>query len=241
MKDEEYLLLSDCREKKNIANSARNRRTHCGKGGRVKFPSDYKTKKEIEKMNGEVKTYRLNSPMSWAEFKAMPDEHKVTYIKLLRRRYRVPDKYLAEMFGTSGWAMCQEMKRLDLSVHGKKPDPLMFDKEGFMAWANGVPTMAEEKPPVVDAVVEEIAVAEEVPVKEVAEAPIEDVAPSVHINTVKDKAFDYVGRETVLFHAVPESGSMVFEGNIGDIVNTIKTLPSGAKVHLSITWDVLED
>jgi hypothetical protein len=241
MKDEEYLFLSDCREKKNIANSARNRRTHCGKGGRVKLPSDYKTKKEIEKMNGEVKTYRLNSPMSWAEFKAMPDEHKVTYIKLLRQKYNAPGNYIAKMMGVNNCYYSNEICRLGLSL-GKncRGGSTKWDKEGFMAWANGVPTMAEEKPPVVDAVVEEIAVAEEVPAKEVAEVPIKDFAPFVRINTVQYEDPDYVGRETVLFHAVPESGSMVFEGNIGDIANTIKTLLSGAEVHLSITWDVLE-
>ena len=60
MKDEEYLFHQTCREQKNIARSARNKRTHNGKGGRVKFPSDYMTKKELQKMNGEVKSYRLN-------------------------------------------------------------------------------------------------------------------------------------------------------------------------------------
>ena len=35
-------------------------------------------------MSGECKSYRLNSPMSWDEFKAMPDDIKITYIKLLR-------------------------------------------------------------------------------------------------------------------------------------------------------------
>lgn len=84
MKDEEFLFHSDCHEKKVTARSARNTRTHNGKRGKVKFPSDYLTKKEIKAMSGEVKSYRLNEPMSWREFKAMPDDIKVTYIKLLR-------------------------------------------------------------------------------------------------------------------------------------------------------------
>lgn len=47
MKDETYLFHSDCRDKKNVARSARNKRTHNGKSGGVKFPSDYMTKKEV--------------------------------------------------------------------------------------------------------------------------------------------------------------------------------------------------
>ena len=49
MKDEEYLFRQDSRDKALTARSARHKRTHCGKGGRVKLPSDYMTKKELEK------------------------------------------------------------------------------------------------------------------------------------------------------------------------------------------------
>lgn len=52
MKDEEYIFRQESREKAITARGAHNRRTHCGKGGRVKLPSDYMTKKELEKMNG---------------------------------------------------------------------------------------------------------------------------------------------------------------------------------------------
>ena len=85
--DEQYVMISDSIEKKNIARSSRCRKTHCGKGGRVKFPSDYKTKKELKAMNGDVKTYNLNKPMSWTEFKALPEDLKITYIKKLRNEF----------------------------------------------------------------------------------------------------------------------------------------------------------
>lgn len=41
--DEEYAYRQDCKEKAITARSARYKRTHCGKGGAVKFPSDYMT------------------------------------------------------------------------------------------------------------------------------------------------------------------------------------------------------
>lgn len=40
MKDETYVFISDVKEKGSVARSARNARSHCGKGGRVRLPSD---------------------------------------------------------------------------------------------------------------------------------------------------------------------------------------------------------
>lgn len=48
MKDEEYLFVSDSRDKKITARSAGKRRTHNGKRGSVRFPSDHLTKKEFD-------------------------------------------------------------------------------------------------------------------------------------------------------------------------------------------------
>ena len=90
MTDEKYSYIQDVKDKKVTARSARNKRTHNGKGGSVKFPSDYMTKKEIKAMSGEVKSYRLNKPMTWQEFKAMPHDVQYGYIKLLKSKYSVP-------------------------------------------------------------------------------------------------------------------------------------------------------
>lgn len=149
MKDEEYLFHADVRGKKNIARSARNTRTHCGKSGRVKLPSDYMTKKELNAMNGEVKSYRLNEPMSWKEFKALPDDIKVTYIKLLREKFNCFDSAIAEMMGINKVTFSQEIKRLGLG-HGTKHggNRTWNEKEAFYAWAHGVPATKEAEDPI---------------------------------------------------------------------------------------------
>ena len=46
--DEQWDMIEDSISKKRTAQSARHRRTHCGKGGSVKFPSDYMTKKGVK-------------------------------------------------------------------------------------------------------------------------------------------------------------------------------------------------
>lgn len=145
MTDEKYVFVQDVREKKITARSARNTRTHNGKRGAVRFPSDNLSRKELNAMNGEVKSYKLNSPMTWSEFEAMPDDCKVIYIKALRQKYGVSDSALATMFGCSQVTVSKEMRRIGLGLgrNTKKEKP--FDKEGWLAWVNGVPvTVAAE-------------------------------------------------------------------------------------------------
>lgn len=43
--------------------------------------------------------YKLNAPMKWKQFRAMPDDIQQTYIDLLREKYCASNKALAAMFG----------------------------------------------------------------------------------------------------------------------------------------------
>jgi hypothetical protein len=208
MTDEKYTFVQDVIDKKQTARSARFKRTHTGKGGRAKLPSDYMTKKELAAMSGECKTYRMNAPMKWWEFKNMPDELKIDYIKAIREKYGVTDSAIAEMFAVNKTTVSHELNRLGIAG-AKKGRNMKYDKEGFLAWANGVPAKKEE-PEVVEAPQEVPEVQQDAPVKECC-------------------------------RMVPGSGNMVFEGKVEEVLNTVSVLLGGAKVHVSITWDVLED
>lgn len=214
MKDEEYLFYEYSRDKKTVARSARYKRTHNGKGGRMKLPSDYMTNKEIQAMSGEVKTYRLNCPMKWEEFKEMPDDIRVTYIKLLREKYNVPDRYLANMLGISQSCIKKESSRLGISIGKTRSGRTPWDKVGFLAWCGCVPV--EDAPVNV----------EETQEPEEPEEIDETVPEEVPVRVEK---------------AIPDSGSMVFQGKTEDILKTLSCLLSGANVHISITWDLLSD
>ena len=109
-------------------------------------------------MNGEVQIYRLNDPMKWAEFDAMPDEHKVSYIKLIRQKFGATDKAIAEMLGINTCSFSHTINHLGLSngkQAGRRPP---WDKEGFLLWWHGVPVEQSDIPPVetVDEPVEEV-------------------------------------------------------------------------------------
>ena len=74
-------------------------------------------------MNGECKSFRLNKPMTYPEFRSMPEDIQVTYIKLLREKYNVPDKNLAEMFGITKDSVHRTFKKMGLqrNVHVSHP------------------------------------------------------------------------------------------------------------------------
>ena len=222
MKDEEYLFYQDLREKKTTGYSARKMRTHCGKGGRVKFPSDYLTKKEIKNMSGECKSYRLNEPMRYDEFKAMPDDLKIAYILAIREKYKAPNVAIAKMMGTTKDAIYLVTKKLGIvnDTRGNKK----WDKDGFMQWCYGVPADKEEEPAAEEATVEEV------------------VVPEVPCETVEEEIPAIEEKDTIVLPkmVVPTSGTMNFEGDTYDILKTIGVLLGGANVKMCVSWEVCD-
>ncbi len=174
-------------------------------------------------MNSEVKSYRLNEPMKWAEFREMPDDIKVTYIKALRQKYGVSDSGIAKMLGIGQWTVSKEVQRLGISVGRHNKKPVKFDSEGWVAWCNGAPV------PTADPV-------DETPETDRQKASLEDIFDAVPVPEIKVLPVREEKRS-----ATPCSGSMIFEGRIEDVLNTVSVLLGGANVHISITWDVLPD
>lgn len=239
LKDEEFCFVSDVREKKVTARSARNRKTHAGKGGRVKFPSDYMTKKELKALNGEVKTYRLNEPMKWDEFKAMPDDLKVAYINALRTKFKVPDKEIAEMLGVDRQTVGRWFRCLGLGIGkcagGKRP----WNKERWIAWINGIslPDPAKETP-VVSEEVEQAVASDFIEDVEQGFASLEEIAPYEHVPVPVVNVLP-VHEEPV--KAIPESGNMTFMGSAEAALNAVGVLLGGANVRICISWEVCVD
>lgn len=119
MTDEKYVFMTEVADKKRTARGVHNKRTHTGKRGKLRFPSDNMTRKEIEAMNGEVKTYNIKNPMKWHEFKTMPDDLKRAYLKRLRDLYNASNKAIGDMMGVSDNCIGKEARRLGIRSLGK--------------------------------------------------------------------------------------------------------------------------
>lgn len=167
-------------------------------------------------MNGEVKSYRLNEPMRYSEFKSMPDDVKVIYIQAIRQKYGVSDSQIAKMLGAAQTSFSKEVIRLGINLGRRCRNSVAFDKEAWIAWCNGITPI-----PVKDEFVDQVA---DEPEAEVQEEATEETAFVPVVESIK---------------AIPTSGSMVFEGRVEDIMRSVETIIGGASVHISITWDVL--
>lgn len=192
-------------------------------------------------MSGECKSYRLNEPMKWAEFKEMPDDIQETYLKILREKYDVSDTQLSKMFGTSQGTCCQYLKKKGFSRTGHHSGAQAWDKEGFYAWAYGVPK-TEEYQSVQEKVDDDISVeeAEEI-------LGILDEEPYPNETEEENPAVEEVDtREPLVIpvvhlKAIPTSGNMTFNCCAADALKTVTALLRDAHVRISISWETVED
>ena len=225
MKDEEFLFLQDSREKKIIGRSYYNRKNHAGKVGTVRFPSDGLTKKELESMNGETKTYKMNSPMNWQEFRGMPDDLKIAYIKALRKKFAVPNIEIAKMFGCSKPILYKEFKRLGGLAVGSGANHGKWEQEAeWFAWLDSRKPDANT-----EATVEETPNATE-DVSEANEPECQD-APQLFTTCIVPAA------ESV----IPRSGNLVFECEATQALDAISRVLGNANVRISVSWQVLAE
>ena len=128
------MFYDECADRKRTARGAFNKRTHNGKRGGVKFPSDYLSKKEKNKMNGEIKVYKMNEPITYAEFKEYPDDLKKQYVNNLREKFDVSDTAIAEMMGINNRTLSRLLNIIHAS--GGRRGSRKADCEGFEKWKN---------------------------------------------------------------------------------------------------------
>lgn len=130
----------DAMQKKRIARGA----AHMKRGSKSKkctLPSDYLTAAQKRRLNGPVSTYKLDEPMSWESFKAMPEDLQKKYIVRLQETYQATDVMIGKMFGTSGWSIGDYRKKLGISTIsrcGLTYDDLKIRNAKWEAFCNGV-------------------------------------------------------------------------------------------------------
>lgn len=268
--DEQYVMISDSIEKKKIAHSSHNRKTHCGKGGRVKFPSDYLSKKELKAMNGDVKSYNLNRPMTWKEFRSMPKDLQAMYIKKLRNEFGVPDIVLSKAMGICKSSFSRAMSDLNLSL-GKNAgakNKQWFDSEKSFKFFNYWNKFNIEKTIEDDSVEDEAENVEDASVEEEIEAVEEmDISEETSNDYTTDDTIDvseinygvdellhygtkYISERypsTTVDHVaesdhitIPTGGRLSFDCRFDDAIKVLESILSGTNVRLNVDWVVVK-
>lgn len=235
--DEQWDMIEDSIEKKHIANSAHNKRSHCGKGGSIKLPSDYLSTKELKAMNGEVKSYHINEPVMWSEFKKFPNDIQIMYVNHLREKYNVTNNALAKAMGISNAAFNKRIKELGLNL-GKKTCgrnrmwSTSEEAKEFWKWW-GVDTTEETN---LEENNDEIQNFEDECCNSISNTK------SI-LNTTNVSHISYYDNYEPfrVSHSVPENGNLMFECNADAALNTLKDILCNSKVHLDVSWIVIEE
>ena len=130
----------DAMQKKRIARGA----SHMKRGSKSKkctLPSDYLTAAQKRRLNGPVSTYKLDEPMNWESFKAMPEDLQKKYILNLQETYQANNDMLGKMFGVTGVSVCKMRHALGISAMGQSKmtrDEVAVRDAKWDAFCNGV-------------------------------------------------------------------------------------------------------
>ena len=136
MNDFDYDVL----QKKRTAAGAR----HMKRGSRSKrcsLPSDNLTPAQLKRRNGPVSTYKLDAPMKWDDFKAMPVDLQKKYLTGLIETYHATNEMLGDMFYVHPTHVGAVKKAL--GVVSNNPHKLTGEKKAirdqmWAAFCNGV-------------------------------------------------------------------------------------------------------
>ena len=130
----------DAMQKKRIARGA----AHMKRGSKSKkctLPSDYLTAAQKRRLNGPVSTYKLDEPMNWESFKAMPEDLQKKYILNLQETYQANNDMLGKMFGVTGVSVCKMRHALGIGAMGQSKmtrDEVAVRDAKWDAFCNGV-------------------------------------------------------------------------------------------------------
>lgn len=128
----------DAMQKKRIARGASHMK-HNRKG--CSLPSDYLTAAQKRRLNGPVSTYKLDEPMSWESFKAMPEDLQKKYILNLQETYQANNDMLGKMFGVTSVSVCRIRNALGIKAMGQSKmthDEVAVRDAKWDAFCNGV-------------------------------------------------------------------------------------------------------
>ena len=221
----------DAMQKKRIARGA----SHMKRGSKkCTLPSDYLTAAQKRRLNGPVSTYKLDEPMSWESFKAMPEDLQKKYILNLQETYQANNDMLGKMFGVSGVSVCRMRHALGVGAMGQNKmtrDEVTVRDAKWDAFCNGVVGGKPGEPKKIEnnEVEEPVKAPEQIEIKEMD--PIEESVEEPVKAPEKEKSVDFLMTEKLNVTFVSDSG------DLETVFRLLKQLGSHAgkcRIHIEI-------
>ena len=198
----------DAMQKKRIARGA----SHMKRGSKkCTLPSDYLTAAQKRRLNGPVSTYKLDEPMNWESFKAMPEDLQKKYILNLQETYQANNDMLGKMFGVSGVSVCKMRRALGVGAMGQNKmtrDEVAVRDAKWDAFCNGVVGGKPGEPKKIEnnEVEEPVKAPEQIEIKEMD--PIKEPVEEPVKTPEKEKSVDFLMTEKLNVTFVSDSGDL---------------------------------
>ena len=126
----------DAMQKKRIAQGAKHK---VGRRSGCTLPSDTLTEAQKRKLNGPVVTLKLDEPMTWKDFKALPEDKRRLYAEHIKELYNPSWKQWGQMFHTHPNTVRQHFIRYTIAdARGWGASTTRADRARWDAFCNGV-------------------------------------------------------------------------------------------------------
>lgn len=126
----------DAMQKKRIAQGAKHK---VGRRSGCTLPSDSLTEAQKRKLNGPVVTLKLDEPMTWKDFKALPEDKRRLYAEHIKELYNPSWKQWGQLFHTHPNTVRQHFIRYTIAdARGWGASTTRADRARWDAFCNGV-------------------------------------------------------------------------------------------------------
>ena len=132
------------RDRKALVPSAR-KRVNGSKTRFVGLPHDNLSPAQLKKLNGKVEVYNMHKPMTWEQFKSLPDDLSQQYIAYLENEFHISTGALATAFGVTSPPLRAQIEKKNISFHSSKR-MTKEDMAAFDSFWNGVQAVTVVNP-----------------------------------------------------------------------------------------------
>lgn len=133
MNDAAYAFKEDVKERKSMLSGARHKKNG-SKSRSCKLPYESLSYYQRKKLNGEVKSYPMNRPMTWKKFQTYPDDLQETYLATLVDGFNVSMNQIGDMMNISNTTLNRLIKNKGFTKIHTTRGRRVVTEEDIQSW-----------------------------------------------------------------------------------------------------------